>query len=381
MTSFVCRFRVLSSVLSLAALAACGDATPDPAGTGTAGTAPGSSGSNPAGAGGSTQGGTPAASGNGNVTAGTAAGGVSQGAGGTTGNTAGSTNVGGSIGIAGSGMGGTSSGGTGSTLSPGCNKDSAEDPTKWSSHDINVSVDAKFADKFSMRRYFTRPPKAYDKSKPTPLVIWGQGCGQSVAENTPLTGSPAADVAIQMEMLADPDNHQCYSAGPDGDDPKSPELPYFDAALAEVLSNYCVDLSRIFMGGYSSGGWLSALVSCNRAQLIRGTAWAAAGLQKNHDACVGPVAAIITRGADDGGTPLDQTLAARDSFIMRNGCSMETKPWDMGEAAFNASSCLEYQGCKPGYPVVWCPTPGGHSNGSDTGLSTKGFWKFWSALP
>jgi hypothetical protein len=57
-------------------------------------------------------------------------------------------------------------------------------------------------------------------------------------------------------------------------------------------------------------------------------------------------------------------------------------PWDPGETAFKTDSCVEYQGCKPGYPVVWCQTTGyGHSDGAVTGISTKGFWKFWSSLP
>jgi hypothetical protein len=41
-----------------------------------------------------------------------------------------------------------------------------------------------------------------------------------------------------------------------------------------------------------------------------------------------------------------------------------------------------YQGCKPGFPVVWCPTSGkGHSDQVGPpfpNMSTIGFWKFWS---
>jgi poly(3-hydroxybutyrate) depolymerase len=354
-------------------LSACTVDTPDP-GNGVAGSAVGSSGS-PAGGGsaGSGPGGGTTA-GTANATAGSAAGGMSGGSGSVNGGAAGSAAQGG---------GGSASGGATSKLSAGCGKPNTDDPTAWTRHDITVTVDAKFTDTFyTQRSYWTRPPKTYDAATPIPLTIWGQGCGQgNNAEATPMTNGPAADGSLQVELLAPQGKNHCYSAGPDGDDANSPELPYFDKVLAETLANFCVDTSKIFQGGYSSGGWFSALISCNRAQKIRGVAWAAAGLQKNHDICTGPVAALITRGESDGGTPLDQTLAARDSFVMRNGCTTETKPWDPTETTFTASSCLEYQGCMPGYPVVWCPTPGGHSNGVDTGLSTKGFWKFWSTLP
>lgn len=369
--SYFCSF--LGILGGAVAIGACTtDTTDEPAGT--AGTGVGTAGTSSSGSGGApAQAGTAATTaGTSATTAGTSAGGMSGG-----------TGSGGAAGSVAQGGGGSGSGGAPSKMSAGCGKANTDNPTAWTRHDITVTVDPKFTDNFyKQRTYWTRPPKTYDANTPVALTIWGQGCGQgNNPESTPMTNGPAADGSVQVELLAPQGKDKCYFAGPDGDDAKSPELPYFDQVLAETLANFCIDTTKIFQGGYSSGGWFSSLISCNRADKIRGVAWAAAGLQKNHDECKGPVAALITRGENDGGTPLDQTIAARDSFITRNGCTMETKPWSPGETAFTATSCLEYQGCKPGYPVVWCPTPGGHSNGTDTGLSTKGFWKFWSTLP
>jgi hypothetical protein len=83
------------------------------------------------------------------------------------------------------------------------------------------------------------------------------------------------------------------------------------------------------------------------------------------------------RGAGDTGTPEAQTLAAIDSLVMRNGCTMTTKPWDPGEKAFDTSPCVEYQGCQAGFPVVYCSVPGGHTDGGS--LTSQGFWKFWTS--
>ena len=63
-------------------------------------------------------------------------------------------------------------------MSAGCNKDVADDPTQWKVHDITVAIDAKFEAGYANRRYWTRPPAGYDKTKAYPLTIWGQGCGQ-----------------------------------------------------------------------------------------------------------------------------------------------------------------------------------------------------------
>jgi hypothetical protein len=65
---------------------------------------------------------------------------------------------------------------------------------------------------------------------------------------------------------------------------------------------------------------------------------------------------------------------------------MQTTPYDPGPnvtaAKGGALECTQFVGCMPGKPVVWCRTTNlGHNDGSITGLSTYGFWKFWSALP
>ena len=315
--------------------------------------------------------------------AGASSGGASNGGGGSAGaSTAGSGGVSGSAGTA--TAGGASGAGTGggthvSGPSAGCMKPVTDSPTEWTTHNIQVTVAQAYAADFSSRVYFTRPPKNYDPSKAYPVIVWGQGCGQSQAENTQITGGPGADNAIQVELLANPKNHNCYSAGPDGDHADSPELPYFDAALAEAEATFCIDTGKVYMAGWSSGGWLSALVSCTRSNVIKGVAWASAGLQVNHPECVGPVPAVIERGVDDGGTELARTEAARESLRVRNGCSNETEAWDPGETAFDTSTCVSYKGCMPGYPLVWCPIPGGHNNGGK--LATFGYWKFWTALP
>ncbi len=322
---------------------------------------------------------------------------------GTSGATTGTATAGGS----GAGSTGTAGmGDGGSTVvagkSAGCNQPTTELPSKWNQHNIMVTaVASAYAAKFTSRIYWTRPPVSYDNTKPYSLFIWGQGCGQGpTAESIPPSENPevagaAATLttptipgnAVVVELLASQgqQNH-CYSAGPDGDNADSPEIPYFDQVLSEVEAAYCIDKSKVFIGGYSSGGWESALMSCVRTNVLRGTGWAAAGLQLNHPACVGPVAALITRGMADPGTPLDQTMQAIESIRTRNGCAATTKPWtptwNAGEEQADTSSCVSYDGCMPGYPLVWCPTPGAHTNTeSDTHLTRDGLWKLWSTLP
>jgi polyhydroxybutyrate depolymerase len=315
------------------------------------------------------------------VGAGGAAGEAAAGAGGVAGvggatPTAGASgSAGGAVGTAGAGGGaGGARGGKPSGLSSGCGKPVNEIAGQWTTHDTMVTVDAKFAPQ-AQRRYFTNPPKTYDPSKPWPVTFWGNGCGTgSSAEGELLMGGPASTNSVQVQVLA---FKGCFSAGPDGDNANSPELPYFDQVLTEVEAEYCIDKSKVYVSGYSSGAWFTGLMACNRATVIAGIGLAAGGLQLNHDPCTGQTAGIVVRGTGDGGTPEAQTLALVNSLVTRNGCSMTTAPWDPGETAFNAAPCLAYQGCQAGFAVVYCPVPGGHTDGGS--ITSQGFWKFWTS--
>jgi poly(3-hydroxybutyrate) depolymerase len=293
------------------------------------------------------------------------------------------------MGAAGMGAAGMGAAGTGgASKSAGCGKDLTEPTTAWTLHNTMVTVAPAYTANFSKRIYWSRPPTTYDPQTPFALFIWQQGCGQGpTPENIPPIRNPAVTkAAVVVQLLASQANHQCAYAGPDGNAADSPELPYFDNVVKEMSEEFCIDKKRIFQGGYSTGGWFSGLMSCNRATVLRGVGWAAAGLQSNHDPCVGPIAALITRGTGDTGTNINDTMAAIESIRMRNGCGTTTKPWmptwAAGEMQADTSSCVSYDGCMTGYPLVWCPTPGGHTDTTgDTKLTIFGLWKLFSTLP
>jgi hypothetical protein len=393
-------------------LVACGGGS---GGTGTAGKT-GASGSGTQGAAGSAAGNT--GSGNaGNGSSGQA--GASAGATGTpgtagSGGTPGLTGIGGSgggaagigaagaagAGTAGAGAGGAAGGGAagsgaGGTTQPkmsaGCGKIPMDQPGKWNQHNIMVTnVAAAYAPKYVPRVYWTRVPSGYDNSKPINLILWGQGCGQGTTpEPIPPSENPQASAnSIIVELLAPQvGNYNCYYAGPDGDKADSPEVPYFDQVVSEVEAQFCIDTNKVFEGGYSSGGWEASLISCVRTNVLRGTGWAAAGLQFNHPTCTGPVAALITVDKGDNGTPQAQAMTAVENIRMRNGCATTSKPWNpvwpAGVEKADTSSCILYDNCMPGYPLVWCQTTFGmHTNTeNDTHLTRDGLWELWSTLP
>jgi polyhydroxybutyrate depolymerase len=269
-------------------------------------------------------------------------------------------------------------------MSAGCGKTVTDPAAKYVEHDIMVNVAPAYSPAFTMRKFFTYMPHNYDPTHPYPVTMWGPGCGASGPEGNQLMGSvgpdgkPATDSFIEIQLLQ---KDSCFSTSSHD----SPEVPYFDTVLQQISDNYCIDKGQVFVAGYSSGSWLSHLLGCQRGNVIRGIGSASGGILVDHGTCTGPIAAILTADSSDTTNPiisLDKTTgtpkgsgAARDRILMANGCQMTTKPWD---PAF--PGCDIYDGCMPGFPVVWCLTMGqGHSTGGIN--SSKGFWKFWSTLP
>jgi len=101
--------------------------------------------------------------------------------------------------------------------------------------------------------------------------------------------------------------------------------------------------------------------------------------------CAGHVGAWIAHASND---PLvDFTtggIATRDFWIARNGCSTTLAP-----VAVSPADCVEYQGCQPDLPVVWCVHTEGHSwpsmaNCLDGGVcldAGPAIWTFFARLP
>src|SRR5690606_6201477 len=133
-----------------------------------------------------------------------------------------------------------------------------------------------------------------------------------------------------------------------------------------------VDTDAIFGVGYSSGGWIGNRLTCIRGDVFRGFGTVAGGEPGSISGCGGQVARIFINDNNDNDNQIAWSVPARDRQIAANGCTNTSMSVD-------PSPCVEYQGCDPGYPVVWCATSGqGHSR--QDGLAAPAFWNFFQSL-
>jgi poly(3-hydroxybutyrate) depolymerase len=347
----------------------------------------------------------------------------------TGGATAGGTATGGTS------VGGSATGGSGSTpggpytvprgMSAGCGKQNGTDePGKYTSHDIEVTgVDPYWLTEkkpyagqapytFTHRAFAIRLPTGYDPSKPYPLVFQGGGCGNTDGTS----GKTGGDKLIPDSAIGEGIAVGLSYVYPDGagacfadDGANTYEIPYWDAVYKQITDNYCVNLEKVFAGGYSSGAWMAYTTAFARGGKVRGMGAGAGGIrEKRPPASNIPFAAMLITGEDDGANPVHKTkdgttcagteaegcwkgkiicgfpgadtcydtgsAHARDEILKRNGCvGTATTQYDKWP------DCHQYMGCPAAFPVVYCMPAGGHTGGDDR--HTPGIWDFWKKLP
>jgi len=257
----------------------------------------------------------------------------------------------------------------GGARSPGCGASPTQGLGKYVEHaELVTNVAPAYAATSQNRTYWLRLPLAYDPTRAYPIVLVGPGCGESGQAAIPI--EQATDEGAIIVGMNGVDN--CFNhTGAD-----TPDLPYFDATLAAIETSTCVDTSRVFVMGFSSGSWLTSYLGCARGDVIRAQGTIAGGLPPLPPACTGPIPAIFVHDTADS-SPSD-VAAARARVLTANGCGTTTQPYDIGVP----SPCVQYDGCMPGEPVVYCETMGlGHVDQSSTKISTVGFWHFFTSLP
>ena len=232
-----------------------------------------------------------------------------------------------------------SAGGAGHNPPPGCGRPAPK------TGDRNIAV----AD--STRQYILDLPTGYDPNKAYPLVFSFHGRGRTASDFR--TSSNLGEAMGDDVVLVHPQGL------PDPSSPVEPErrswertgdrdIAFFDDLYNELTSEVCIDEDRVFTTGMSMGGFFAARLACERGEVLRAFASAAAGPPlKSYSLCEGSAAAWTAHDPQD--QLIDYTtagLALRDYWLDANVCGQETRQLSNG--------CVEYTNCNEGNPVRWC---------------------------
>lgn len=252
--------------------------------------------------------------------------------------------------------GGTSDGGGTPNGSPGCGVPLTEATEQWlaKTADLNGTT----------REFFVWLPPGYDPLRAYPVVYQFHGCNNDPARennNVPVQDQSGGDAIHVRGRAVD----ACWDTNPTG-----PDVAFYDAMVDAVETGYCADPTHRFATGYSSGSFMTHLLSCVRGSTLRGVASIAGGM--GGSGCTGNVAALLIHDANDNTVNISASEQARDRYLTENACGETT-------TAFDPAPCQAYEGCSAGLPVVWCQTAGQDHSRQD-GLAAPAFWNFLSTL-
>lgn len=224
--------------------------------------------------------------------------------------------------------------------STGCNK--ANPATGTSGMPLTVSG----------HQYYVKLPTNYDPAKAYPVMMMFNPTGNPIswAEQSAgfeKTGPKEAWIRVYPTMA---NNAGGWGAG---------DVAFFQPFYDQIISSYCVDKSRVFAAGESSGGDFASILGCEHGDKVAAIGPCATKPVNGYGLevpvtrkCKGATTAIVIHGKNDSVVTPANGPKTRDFYAALNHCSTMTTPV-MGYTD-TLSNCVMYQGCDPGHPVYWC---------------------------
>lgn len=179
------------------------------------------------------------------------------------------------------------------------------------------------------REYLLWVPEDHDHRTPAPVVFTFHGRGSNKEQQLAYSGfGPRAQsegvLVVAPDALGSPMQWSPYGAMNEGED-----LVFVDDLLTELGSLTCLDLTRLWSTGMSSGGFMTSVLACERPEVFAAYGPVTFTLFNPGTCDDGPPVPIISfHGTDDAVVPFDGFDGRGIPEIMadwavRNGCEAE----------------------------------------------------------
>ncbi len=285
--------------------------------------------------------------------------------------TGGSESTGGLDGGSGGASGGDSSTGGDSGAdprSPGCGTAFPNPPPSNQQQTLEIAGDTRY--------YLLDVPDSADNETPLMLVFGLHGYDMN---NVAVVG---------LFNFTERSNGQAITVWPQGEGPPPGDVSHWGDGvlqstwtanennytfLREIMTSlgerYCIDQSRIFIAGFSMGGFFTNQIACVHSEWFRGFAPVAGGGPQGCADDGTQSAIMLQHGTADPIVDPTSGEASRDFWLDRNGCSQSSTS--------SLNNCQFYDGCAEGKPVAWCTGNYDHYIPNE---AASNIWSFFSSL-
>jgi hypothetical protein len=191
-------------------------------------------------------------------------------------------------------------------------------------------------------------PESYDGATPSPLIMAFHAAGNGNDQLRNITRDSALDQHFVMAFPKSAGN----GWSPDSDGAS------IDARYDELLASYCIDESRVFATGHSSGAQLVVQLMCRGDD--RFAAIAPVASSAYCPSWETPIPSLIIHGADD----QERAKTNQDAdgtkdlapYLLSNECGTTSTPHEQAGCSSSGGQvdpgCVEYEGCVQ--PTIWC---------------------------
>jgi len=225
------------------------------------------------------------------------------------------------------------------------------------------------------REYRLSVPADYVPGEPLPLIFVLNGVGGTGPQAQQFFQVETGHRAIFVYPTSLPNDEAGGSIAWDFS-LNGVDVPFFDEMVSLVNESYCVDTSRIFVLGASSGGIMSNKLGCFRGDVFRAIA-PSSGMTWQENGCQGDVAVMVICGEQDSFNPCDDAqnggLSQTNVWAPQNGCN---EPPQLTPSPIS-DICQEFQGCGAETPLLICRHDGGHGWPTSDG---DFWWQFFMSL-
>lgn len=220
-------------------------------------------------------------------------------------------------------------------------------------------------------------PASYDGSKPFPLLIGMHAAGNPIDQIRNLTNGSDFETNYVRAFPKSAGNEWNYN------NDRNKVFGMFD----DLLENYCIDESRIFATGHSSGAQMivQILTHADTAERIPFKAIAPVAAS-NYGAIQRAVPVMYIQGENDNVRMSDGAdVVAR--FTAANSCDAGTMPYSGASGCSSSGTmvnpgCVVYQGCDE--PTIWCSHNDPQYSNTNHGwpcFATRAMYDFFTDLP
>jgi polyhydroxybutyrate depolymerase len=224
-----------------------------------------------------------------------------------------------------------------------------------------------------------RFPATYDGKTPMPLIMAFHANANPNTQLADITRGSALDNNYVMAFGKSAGQGWVLNT----------DSPRIDGWYKDLLNNYCIDESRVFATGHSSGAQLIVQLLCRGETRFKAVAPVASSM---YCARWPALPTLLIHGAND----MERANTNQDAngrkdlgpYLASNACSMNTAGYNVatcqsqnGGGQVNPG-CVRYQGCSE--PMIWCNHNDPNYSGTNHGwpcFANQAIFDFLKSLP